>query len=122
MALTKEDFIKEIEGMSVLELNDLVEALKEKFNVSGAPVAVAGGGDSAGAAEEKSAFNVVIKEIGSNKIAVIKEVKAILGVGLKEAKEFTEAVGKPLKENVDKAGAEEMKKKLEGAGALVELQ
>ncbi len=122
MALTKEDFIKEIEGMSVLELNDLVEALKEKFNVSGAPVAVAGAGAAAGAEEEKSAFNVVLKEIGSNKIAVIKEVKAILGVGLKEAKEITENVGKAIKENVDKAAAEEMKTKIEAAGATIELQ
>ncbi len=122
MALTKENFIKEIEGMTVLELNELVEALKEKFNVSGAPVMAAGGQAPEAAQEEKTAFNVVLKEVGSSKIAVIKEVKALLGVGLKEAKEITEGVGKPIKEKVDKATAEDMKKKLEAAGASVELQ
>ena len=121
MSMTKDDFIKAIEGMTVLELNDLVEALKEKFGVTGAPVAVAsaaGGGD---AAEEKSEFNIVLKEVGSNKIAVIKEVKAITGLGLKEAKGFVDNPGKPIKEGVAKAEAEEMKAKLEAAGAVVEL-
>ena len=123
MALTKENFIKEIENMTVLELNELVEALKEKFNVSGAPMMVSGK-NQAGEVEqeEKTSFDVLLKEIGVNKIPVIKEVKALLGVGLKEAKEITEGVGKPIKEKVDKATAEEMKKKLEAVGATVVLQ
>jgi large subunit ribosomal protein L7/L12 len=124
MALTKEDFIKEVESMSVVELNELVEALKEKFGVTAAPVAagpVQGGGD-AGAGEEKSSFDVVLKETGSNKIAVIKEIKAITGLGLKESKEFADNPGKAIKEGVDKAAAEEMKTKLEEAGATVELK
>lgn len=120
MAMTKDDFIKEIEGMSVLELNELVEALKEKFGVTGAPLAVAGA-VADGAAEEKSEFNVVLKETGSNKIAVIKEVKAITGLGLKESKEIVDNPGKAIKEAVAKDAAEEMKKKLEAAGAVVEL-
>lgn len=121
MAMTKDDFIKEIETMTVLELNDLVEALKEKFGVTGAPVAVAGASAAAGGAEEKSEFNVILKESGSNKIAVIKEVKAITGLGLKEAKEIVDNPGKAIKEAVAKDSAEEMKKKLEAAGAVVEL-
>ena len=117
--MTKEDFIKAIEEMTVVELNDLVEALKEKFGVTGAPVAVATAAEDA--ATEKSEFNVVLKEAGANKIAVIKEVKAITGLGLKEAKELVDNPGKPIKENVAKADAEEMKTKLEAAGAVVEL-
>lgn len=120
MAMTKDDFIKEIETMTVLELNDLVEALKEKFGVTGAPV-VAAAGATAGGAEEKSEFNVILKESGSNKIAVIKEVKAITGLGLKEAKEIVDNPGKAIKEAVAKDSAEEMKKKLEAAGAVIEL-
>ena len=125
MAMTKDDFIKEIESMSVVELNDLVEALKEKFGVTGAPVAVAGGaagGGDAGGAEEKSAFDIVLTDAGQNKIAVIKEIKAITGLGLKESKEIADNPGKTLKEGVDKAQAEELKSKLEGAGATVELK
>ena len=123
MALSKEDFIKEIETLTVVELNDLVEALKEKFGVTGAPVAVAAGGagGDAGGEDEKSAYNVVLKEVGANKIAVIKEIKAITGLGLKESKEFADNPGKAIKEGVEKAAAEEMKTKLEAAGAVVEL-
>lgn len=124
MALAKEDFIKEIENMSVVDLHELVEAIKEKFGVTGA-VAVAqaaGGADGGGGAEEKSSFNVVLKEVGANKIAVIKEVKTILGLGLKEAKEIAETPDKAIKEGVDKKEAEEIKAKLEAAGAKIELQ
>ncbi len=123
MALTKNDFIKEIEKMTVLELNDLVEALKEKFGVTGMPV-MAQGVASGGADVEvaKSAFDIVLKNPGGNKIAVIKEVKVITGLGLKEAKEFVDNPQKALKQNVDKAEAEEIKKKLEAAGAEVELK
>jgi len=125
MAIVKEDFIKEVESMTVLELNELVEALKEKFGVSA--VAVAGGsgasgGDGSAAAEEKSTFDVILKESGPNKIAVIKEIKAITGLGLKESKDFADNPGKAIKEGLEKAAAEEMKKKLESAGAVVELK
>lgn len=123
MALAKEDFIKEIEKMSVVDLHELVEAIKEKFGVTGAvaaaPAAAAAGGDGAA---EKSSFNVVLKEVGANKIAVIKEVKALLGLGLKEAKEVAETPDKAIKEGVDKKEAEEIKAKLEAAGAKIELQ
>lgn len=123
MALAKEDFIKEIENMSVVDLHELVEAIKEKFGVTGAvAVAQAAGGADAGGAEEKSSFNVVLKEVGANKIAVIKEVKALLGLGLKEAKEIAETPDKAIKEGVDKKEAEGMKAKLEAAGAKIELQ
>jgi large subunit ribosomal protein L7/L12 len=122
MALSKEDFIKEVETMTVVELNELVEALKEKFNVSAAPVAAAGGVAASGGEEEKSSFDVILKETGSNKIAVIKEIKAIVGVGLKESKALADNPGQALKEGVDKATAEEIKEKLEAAGATVELK
>ena len=125
MSLTKEDYLKGIESMTVVELNDLIEAIKEKFGVSGAPVMAAAGegaDQGEGSAEEKSAFNVVLRSAGGSKIAVIKAVKAITGLGLKESKEFVDNPGKALKENVDKAQAEEMKKKLEEVGAEVELQ
>lgn len=123
MALNTEEFIKEIEGMTVVELNELVESLKEKFGVTAAAVAApAAGGDAAGAAEEKSEFDVVLKAAGQNKIAVIKEVKAITGLGLKEAKALVDEPGKAIKEAAPKEEAEEIKKKLEDAGAEVELK
>lgn len=122
MAITKEDFIKEVEKMTVLELNELVEALKEKFGVTGAPVAVAAGGDGESADAGKSEFDVVLKSAGTNKIAVIKEVKVITGLGLKESKELVDNPGKAIKEKVAKEQAEEMKKQLETAGAEVELK
>ena len=123
MALTKDDFIKAVETMTVMELNDLVEALKEKFGVSAMPVAgaPAAAGSQTDAADEKTHFNIVLKSAGTNKIAVIKEVKALTGVGLKEAKELVDAPGKPIKESVPKAEADEIKKKLEAAGADIEL-
>lgn len=124
--ITKDDVIKFIENMSVLELADLVKELEDKFGVSAAaPVAaVAAGAPAAGgeAAEEKTEFDVVLKAPGGEKIKVIKEVRTITGLGLKEAKELVESAPKPLKEAVAKDEAEEIKKKLEGVGAEVEIK
>lgn len=123
-----EEFIKSIEGMSVLELSDLVKALEEKFGVSAnMPVMAhpAAGGAAAGALpaqEEKSTFTLVLSNAGANKIAVIKEVRTMTSLGLKEAKDLVDAAPKPVKEGVPKEEAEEMKKKLEAAGATVELK
>ena len=127
MAEKLEEMIKTIEGMSVLELSDLVKALKEKFGVSDMPMMAVpmGGAPTAGAAaavEEKSTFTVVIASAGANKIAVIKEVRTMTSLGLKEAKDLVDAAPKPIKEGVPKEEAEEMKKKLEAAGATVELK
>ncbi|MFC1503829.1 50S ribosomal protein L7/L12 [Spirochaetota bacterium] len=127
MAVTKEDLIKSIEEMSVIELHELVEALKEKFGVTAlAPVAAAGpaGGGAAGEAveEEKTSFNVVLVAAGDKKIPVIKTVREITGLGLKEAKDLVDAGNKPIKEGASKDEAEEIKKKLEEAGASVELK
>lgn len=123
----KDDVIKAVEGMTVLELADLVKDLQEKFGVSGqvavaaGPAAAAGAG-AAAAAEEKTAFTVVLTASGANKIAVIKEVRTMTSLGLKEAKDLVDGAPKPVKEGVPKAEAEEMKKKLEAAGATVELK
>ncbi len=117
-------FIEEIKGMTVLELNELVKAIEEEFGVSAAaPVMMAGGGADAGAAaEEKSEFDVVLAEVGGNKMAVIKAVKEVTGLGLKESKEIVDNAPKAVKEAVSKADAEEIQKKLEEAGAKVELK
>jgi len=121
-----EEIIKEIETMSVMELSELVKAIEEKFGVSAqAPVMAAGMvPQAAGAAaeEEKSIFNVVITSVGSSKIQVIKEVRALTSLGLKEAKDLVDSVPKAIKEGVPKEEADEMKKKLEAAGAAVELK
>lgn len=122
-----EEMVKEIETMSVLELCDLVKAIEEKFGVTAqAPVAVAAvgasGGAGAAAVEEKSVFAVVLTSAGANKIAVIKEVRTITSLGLKEAKDLVDGAPKSVKEGVAKAEAEEIKKKLEAAGATVELK
>ena len=124
-----DQLLKSIEEMNVLELSELVKALEEKFGVSAAmPVMAAGAGAPAAAgaggeaAEEKSTFNVVLTGAGSNKIAVIKELRTIVTLGLKEAKELVDTCPKPVKEGVNKQEAEEIKKKLEGAGATVELK
>lgn len=128
MAQNLEELIKTIEGMTVLELSDLVKALEEKFGVKAnmpmmaAPAAGAAAGAAAPAAEEKSTFTVVLASAGANKIAVIKEVRAMTSLGLKEAKDLVDAAPKPVKEGVTKEEAEEMKKKLETAGATVELK
>jgi large subunit ribosomal protein L7/L12 len=116
------EMIEKIEGMTVLELNGLVKAIEERFGVSAAAVAVAGGGDAgAGAAEEKSEFDVKLVSFGEKKIAVIKAIKTILGLGLKEAKDMVEAAPTDIKSGVKKEEAEEWKATLEEAGATVEL-
>ena len=115
--------IEEVKALSVLELNELVKALEEEFGVSAAAVAAApAAGAGAAAAEEKTEFDVVLASFGDAKMAVIKAVKDVLGLGLKEAKELVEAAPKALKEGVSKAEAEEIKAKLEEAGAKIELQ
>lgn len=122
MAITNEQLIEHISGMSVLDLANLVKELEDKFGVSAAPVAVAGGAATAEAAEEKTEFDVVLADAGAKKINVIKEVRGITGLGLKEAKEIVEGAPKTLKEAVSKEEAEDIKKKLEAAGAKVELK
>ena len=123
-AVSKESVISYIENMSVLELSQLVKDLETKFGVSAAaPVAAAGAAAAAGpAAEAKTEFTVVLTAAGDNKINVIKEVRAITGLGLKEAKDLVEGAPKPVKEGVNKKDADDMKKKLEAAGAKVELK
>ncbi|MGA2775066.1 MAG: 50S ribosomal protein L7/L12 [Candidatus Omnitrophota bacterium] len=127
MAQNLEDMIKSIESMTVLELSDLVKALEEKFGVKAnmpmmaAPVA-GGAVGGAPAAEEKSTFSVVLTSAGTNKIAVIKEVRTMTSLGLKEAKDLVEGAPKAVKEGVAKEEAEDMKKKLEAVGATVELK
>ncbi len=116
--MTREEMIQAIKEMSVLELNELVKACEEEFGVSAAaPVAVAGVAGAAGAAEEKSEFDVVLASAGSQKIKVIKAVRELTGLGLKEAKEIVDGAPKTLKEGVAKEAAEEMKAKLEEVGA-----
>lgn len=117
-----ENIIKEVEKLTVLELAELVKALEEKFGVSASAMAVAGAGAGAAAAEEKTAWTVVLKAAGDQKINVIKAVKEATGLGLKEAKDIVDGAPKPVKEGVKKEEAEELKKKLEEAGATVELQ
>jgi len=124
--LSIDELLEAIGGLTLIEAADLVKAMEEKFGISAAaPVAVAVGGPADGgeaAAEEKTAFDVVLTDVGSQKVAVIKEVRAITGLGLKEAKELVEAGGKAVKEGVSKEEAEEIKSKLEAAGATVEVK
>ena len=123
--MTKEEILQAIEGMTVLELSELVKDMEEKFGVSAAaPVAVAAAGAAPAAAggEEKTEFTVVLAAAGDKKINVIKAVREATGLGLKEAKELVDGAPKPVKENIAKAEAEELKKKLEEAGATVELK
>jgi large subunit ribosomal protein L7/L12 len=126
MAINKDDFISQVESMSVAELNDLVKALEEKFGVSAASFAAsagpAAGGAGAEAGEEKDSFTVILKDAGSAKIQVIKALREITGLGLKEAKDMTDKPGSTVKEGVKKADADEMKKKIEEAGGTVELK
>ena len=121
-----EEIIKSIEGLNVLELADLIKQLEDKFGVQAAMpvagVAVAAGGAAVAVAEEKSVFTVVLVKTGDNKIPVIKEVRAITSLGLKEAKDLVDSAPKPIREGVPKEEAEEMKKKLEAVGATVELK
>jgi len=125
--ITKDQVIEFISNMSVLEMSELVKEMEEKFGVSAAAAAVAapvvaGSGDAAAPAEEKTEFDVILTSIGEKKINVIKEVRGITGLGLKEAKEAVESAPKAIKEGVSKEEAEEVKKKLEEAGAGVELK
>ena len=123
MAVKKEDVLEFISGLSVLELSELVKEFEEKFGVSAQPVAIAGGAVAGGdAAEEKTEFDVVLTDAGAKKIGVIKVVRALTGLGLKEAKEACEATPSVIKEGVDKETAEAAKKELEEAGASVELK
>lgn len=128
MAITKTDVIDFIASMSVLELSEFIKELEEKFGVSAAaPVAVAAmapaaGGGAVAAAEEKTEFDVILASAGDQKINVIKEVRAITGLGLKEAKDLVEGAPKPVKEGVAKEEAEKIKAQLEGAGAKVEVK
>jgi large subunit ribosomal protein L7/L12 len=124
MAIAKDDILEAVSSMSVLELNELVKAFEEKFGVSAAAVAVAGpaGGGAAAAAEEQTEFTVNLTEVGANKVSVIKAVRELTGLGLKEAKDLVDGAPKPVKESVSKAAAEEAKKKLEEAGAKAEIK
>jgi large subunit ribosomal protein L7/L12 len=124
MAITKDDILEAVGHMSVMDLNDLVKAFEEKFGVSAAAMAVAGpaGGGAAAAVEEQTEFTVILTEIGANKVGVIKAVREITGLGLKEAKDLVDGAPKPVKEAVPKADAEAAKKKLEEAGAKAELK
>ena len=127
MAVTKDDVVEFISGMSVLELSEFIKELEEKFGVSAAaPVAVAAAGagpaDAGEAAEEKTEFDAVLAAIGDQKIKVIKEVRAITSLGLKEAKELVESAPQPIKEGVSKEEAQEIKEKIEAVGGSVEIK
>ncbi len=122
MAVTKEDVLEFISGLSVLELSELVKEFEEKFGVSAQPVAVAGAAVAGEAAAEQTEFNVILTDIGAKKIGVIKAVRALTGLGLKEAKEACEGLPSTIKEGVDKETAEEAKAALEEAGAVAEVK
>ncbi|SDV51663.1 50S ribosomal protein L7/L12 [Chitinasiproducens palmae] len=121
---TQQEILDAVGAMSVMELNDLVKAFEEKFGVSAAALSVAGpaGGAAAPAAEEQTEFTVTLTEVGANKVSVIKAVRELTGLGLKEAKDLVDGAPKPVKEAVPKAAAEEAKKKLEDAGAKAEIK
>lgn len=123
MAITKEDILEAVGNLTVLELNDLVKAFEEKFGVSAAAMAVAGpAAGPAAAAEEQTEFTVVLAAVGDKKVEVIKVVRAVTGLGLKEAKDVVDGAPKAVKEGVSKADAEALKKQLEEAGAKVEIK
>lgn len=123
MAEKIEKIVAAVEELTVLELNELVKAIEEKFGVTAAaPVMMAGAAPAAAAAEEKSEFDVILAEVGPNKMNVIKTVKDVTGLGLKEAKELVDTAPKPIKEGISKADAEELQKKMEEVGAKVELK
>ncbi len=126
MAFDKDAFISALDSMSVMELNDLVKAIEEKFGVSAAAMSAPGGGGGGGAAaavvEEQTEFTLMLSEIGANKVQVIKAVRELTGLGLKEAKDLVDGAPKPVKEAMNKADAEAGKKKLEDAGAKAELK
>lgn len=120
--MSKEEIIEAVKAMTVVELSELVKAIEEEFGVSAVAAAAAPAAAGAAAAEEKTSFNVVLKEAGDQKIKVITVVKNALGLGLKDAKDLVDGAPKTLKENVSKAEAEELKAKLEEVGAVIELQ
>jgi len=127
MALNKAEILEAIAGLTVLELSELIKDLEEKFGVSAAAAAVAvaapaAGGAAAPAAEEQTEFTVVLAEVGANKVSVIKTVRELTGLGLKEAKDLVDGAPKPVKEGLSKADAEAAQKKLEEAGAKAELK
>ncbi|MCL2344843.1 MAG: 50S ribosomal protein L7/L12 [Desulfobulbus sp.] len=122
MALSKEDILEAVGSMTVMDLNDLVKAFEEKFGVSAAAVAVAGPAVAAAAVEEQTEFTVVLTGAGEKKVEVIKVVRAVTGLGLKEAKDLVDGAPKPVKEGINKADAEALKKQLEDAGAKVEVK
>ena len=123
MAISKEDILEAVGALTVMELNDLVKAFEEKFGVSAAAVAVAGpAGGATAAAEEQTEFTVVLAGAGEKKVEVIKVVRAVTGLGLKEAKDLVDGAPKPVKEGISKADAEALKKQLEDAGAKVEVK
>ena len=124
MAISKDDILNAVSEMSVMDLNELVKAFEEKFGVSAAAMAApaAGGGAAAAAVEEQTEFNVVLTEIGANKVSVIKVVRELTGLGLKEAKDLVDGAPKPVTEAISKADAEAGKKKLEDAGAKAEMK
>ena len=126
MAFDKDAFLSALDSMSVMDLNDLVKAIEEKFGVSAAAMAAPGGGGGGGAAapvaEEQTEFTVMLTEIGANKVQVIKAVRELTGLGLKEAKDLVDGAPKPVKEGISKADAEAAKKKLEDAGAKAEIK
>ena len=124
MAFDKDAFLTSLDSMTVMELNELVKAIEEKFGVSAAAMAApaAGGGGAAAAAEEQTEFTVQLTDVGANKVSVIKAVREITGLGLKEAKDLVDGAPKPVKEGIAKADAEAAKKKLEEAGAKAELK
>jgi large subunit ribosomal protein L7/L12 len=124
MAFNKDDFLAALDSMSVLELNDLVKAIEEKFGVSAAAMSApaAGGGAAAAVVEEKTEFNVNLLEAGASKVNVIKVVREVTGLGLKEAKDLVDGAPKPVKEGVPKADAEAIMKKLVDAGAKAEVK
>jgi large subunit ribosomal protein L7/L12 len=122
MSISKDDILNAIADMSVMDVVELIEAMEEKFGVSAAAAVAVAGGDAGGAAEEQTEFDVVLTSFGEKKVAVIKAVRGATGLGLKEAKDLVESAPKALKEGVDKAEAEELKKSLEEAGASVEIK
>ena len=128
MALSNQEILDAIAAKTVLEISELIKMMEEKFGVSAAAAAVAvaapaaGGGGAAAAAEEQTEFNVILAEVGANKVNVIKAVRELTGLGLKEAKDLVDGAPKPVKEGVNKADAEAAKKKLEEAGAKVEVK
>ena len=127
MAFDKDAFLQSLDSMSVMDLNDLVKAIEEKFGVSAAAMAAPGGGGAGGgaaapAAEEQTEFTLMLTEIGANKVQVIKAVRELTGLGLKEAKDLVDGAPKPVKEGINKADAEAAKKKLDDAGGKAEIK